>query len=181
MERKSYMEENRQDNKGSRITLKAACAAAVVLIAGGAYMAGTHNNVRAVTVKDYPSSSMTVDVGNEAGEASTEDEMPDLSNMSVALTGLPDQTIREGEELTLVNSPDNKDISIVFTVYDENGDAIYQSDPVPEGEVTSFDPSEKLDPGEHNLSIYEQPILHYGDSKTIPLTSGTCNTKVTIQ
>lgn len=108
----------------------------------------------------HSSGNITIDSRQKDMNANEKSVMPDLSDRYIYFAGYEDCFVGEGEQMALVNLPENGDIYIAYTVYlSDTGEAVFATELIAPGNSVEWVVSEDLEPGEYRLSLYQVPYI----------------------
>lgn len=110
--------------------------------------------------------NITIDLKQEDMDGKEETDVLDLSGRYICFAGYEDCSIGEGEQMVLVNLPENEDIYIAYTVYLlDTGEEVFETGLIAPGNSVGWTVSGDLEPGEYRLSLYQVPYIldNHGD------------------
>jgi len=110
--------------------------------------------------------NIIIDARQEDMGGIEEIDVPDLSGRYICFAGYEDCSVGEGEQMVLVNLPENEDIYIAYTVYlSDTGEAVFETGLIAPGNSVGWTVSGDLEPGEYRLSLYQVPYIldNHGD------------------
>ena len=110
--------------------------------------------------------NIIIDSRQEDMDGEEETDVPDLSGRYICFAGYEDCSVGRGEQMVLVNLPENEDIYIAYTVYlSDTGEAVFETGLIAPGNSVGWTVSGDLEPGEYRLSLYQAPYIldNHGD------------------